>query len=125
MLLDEVTNSESRRYTVAVVGRRIVGYCGAMFVIDEMHLNTIGVRTEWEGRGVAASMLDELWPAAIARGATKATLEVAVSNTRAQALYRRYGFAPVGVRKNYYPKVGEDALVLWADLVPLQESSEN
>ncbi len=52
-----------------------------------------------------------------ARGIAQATLEVAaVSNERAQALYARYGFRPVGIRKNYYERVGEDALVLWADL---------
>jgi ribosomal-protein-alanine N-acetyltransferase len=44
-------------------------------------------------------------------------LEVAVSNERAQALYARYGFMPVGVRKNYYERTHEDALILWADLV--------
>ena len=41
---------------------------------------------------------------------------MAVSNERAQKLYYRYGFRPVGVRKNYYAKQGEDALILWADL---------
>ena len=39
---------------------------------------------------------------------------MAASNERAQALYRRFGFAPVGVRKNYYPITGEDAYVMWA-----------
>ena len=37
-----------------------------------------------------------------------------MSNDAAQALYRRFGFAPVGVRRNYYPETGEDALVMWA-----------
>jgi ribosomal-protein-alanine N-acetyltransferase len=41
---------------------------------------------------------------------------VAVSNERAQALYGRYGFRPVGIRKNYYERIQEDALILWADL---------
>ena len=39
---------------------------------------------------------------------------MAAGNERAQALYRRFGFAPVGVRKGYYPKTGEDAFVMWA-----------
>ena len=41
------------------------------------------------------------------------TLEVRMSNKSAQDLYRRCGFAPVGVRKNYYPESNEDALVMW------------
>lgn len=117
MLLDEITNTESRRYTVAVEGRRIVGYLGVMFVLDELHVNTLGTAQGFEGRGIASSLLDDAWRDARARGIARATLEVATSNTRAQRLYYRYGFKPVGVRKNYYERTNEDALVLWADLV--------
>ena len=35
-------------------------------------------------------------------------------NEPAKALYRRFGFAPAGIRKNYYAEVGEDALIMWA-----------
>jgi len=116
MLLDELTNTENRRYTVAVEGGRIVGYLGVMFVLDELHVNTIGTVALAEGRGIASSLLDEAWRDASTRGIRRATLEVAVSNERAIALYYRYGFKPVGVRKKYYEKTNEDALVLWADL---------
>jgi ribosomal-protein-alanine N-acetyltransferase len=116
MLLEEITDATTRRYRVAVERGAVIGYVGAMFVMDEMHINTIGTRRGDEGRGVATSLLDELWPAARARGVSRATLEVAASNVRAQALYRRFGFAPVGVRRNYYQRTGEDALVLWAEL---------
>ena len=37
-----------------------------------------------------------------------------MGNAPAQALYRRFGFAPVGVRKNYYAETGEDAIIMWA-----------
>ena len=115
MLLDEMGNPATRRYTVAVEGGHVIGYLGVMFVIDELHVNTIGVREADEGRGVARSLLDEAFADARARGVVRATLEVAASNTRAQRLYFRYGFKPVGVRKNYYEKSREDALVLWND----------
>ena len=36
-----------------------------------------------------------------------------MSNKGAQEMYRRFGFAPVGVRKNYYQETNEDALVMW------------
>jgi ribosomal-protein-alanine N-acetyltransferase len=116
MLLDEITNVETRRYTVAVLDKSIVGYLGVMFVMDELHVNTIGTLPGFEGRGIAASLMDDAWRDATERGIKRATLEVATSNTRAQQLYYRYGFKPVGVRKNYYERSGEDALVLWADL---------
>jgi ribosomal-protein-alanine N-acetyltransferase len=42
------------------------------------------------------------------------TLEVRVSNAAAIAMYRRFGFAPSGVRPDYYADDGEDALIMWA-----------
>jgi ribosomal-protein-alanine N-acetyltransferase len=116
ILLDEIGNTETRRYTVAVANKRIIGYLGVMFVLDELHINTIGTLPGEEGRGIATSLLDDAWSDAKDRGIKRATLEVAVSNERAIALYYRYGFAPVGVRKNYYELIKEDALILWADL---------
>jgi ribosomal-protein-alanine N-acetyltransferase len=115
MLLDEITDTETRRYTVGVEGKRIIGYLGVMYVLDELHVNTIGTLPGHEGKGVATSLMDDAWRVAKERGIVRATLEVAVTNTRAQALYFRFGFSPVGVRKNYYERTKEDALVLWAD----------
>ena len=51
---------------------------------------------------------------AIERGVTALTLEVRTGNEAAQAMYRRFGFAPAGIRRDYYPDTGEDALVMWA-----------
>jgi ribosomal-protein-alanine N-acetyltransferase len=116
ILLDEIENAETRRYTVATEKHRIVGYLGVMFVLDELHVNTIGTLPREEGRGIATSLLNDAWADARERGIRRATLEVAVSNQRAIDLYYRYGFRPVGVRKNYYEKSNEDALILWADL---------
>lgn len=118
MLLDELDQPDTRRYTVAVDEGRVLGYMGVMYAPDELHITTLGVRPGDEGRGVATSLMDDAWDDARARGVIRATLEVAVSNVRAQRLYYRYGFRPVGVRKNYYQQTGEDALVLWAELAP-------
>jgi ribosomal-protein-alanine N-acetyltransferase len=46
-------------------------------------------------------------------GVRHLSLEVAANNEPAQTLYRRFGFVPVGVRKNYYPVIGQDALIMW------------
>ena len=116
MMLDEISNAETRRYTVAVEDKKIIGYLGVMFVMDELHVNTIGTLPGYEGRGVATSLMNDAWAVAKEKGVHRATLEVAVSNTRAQELYFRFGFSPVGVRKNYYERTREDALILWAEL---------
>jgi len=49
ILLDEIENTETRRYTVAYEKNRIVGYLGVMFVLNELHINTIGTLPEEEG----------------------------------------------------------------------------
>ena len=125
MLLDEILNTKTRRYTVAVEDKLIIGYLGVMFVLDELHVNTIGTLPGHEGRGIASSLMDDAWHDAQLRGIKRATLEVATSNTRAQKFYYRYGFKPVGVRKNYYERTSEDALVLWADLPLLVSTVES
>jgi ribosomal-protein-alanine N-acetyltransferase len=125
MLLDEILNTKTRRYTVAVEDKLIIGYLGVMFVLDELHVNTIGTLPGHEGRGIASSLMDDAWHDAQLRGIKRATLEVATSNTRAQKFYYRYGFKPVGVRKNYYERTSEDALVLWADLPLLVSTLES
>ena len=58
-------------------------------------------------------MMMALIAAAVDSGAGHITLEVRMSNEGAQRLYKRFGFSPVGLRKNYYKD--EDALVMWAN----------
>jgi hypothetical protein len=61
---------------------------------------------------------------ALAVGAEQLTLEVRMSNTGAQDLYRRFGFVPGGARKAYYSDNGEDALVMWAHDIATPEYRE-
>jgi ribosomal-protein-alanine N-acetyltransferase len=92
----------------------VVGYCGLMLVGDEGHVTTLTVDPRWQRRGIGTLMLLDLARAAPGVGARHLTLEVRVGNTAAHVIYRRFGFAPAGVRKNYYPETGEDAIVMWA-----------
>ena len=57
----------------------------------------------------------ELIPQAIEMGARAVSLEVRVTNWGAQRIYARFGFRPVGIRRNYYQEVSEDALIMWTD----------
>jgi ribosomal-protein-alanine N-acetyltransferase len=114
VLRDELDDA-SRRYTKATVDGSIVGYLGLM-VLDaeaEAHVNTIATAPAAEGTGVATTLLVEALRAVVALGVRDVTLEVASRNLRAQQLYARFGFAPVGVRTGYYPRSGDDALVMW------------
>ncbi|MHB1584000.1 MAG: ribosomal protein S18-alanine N-acetyltransferase [Acidimicrobiales bacterium] len=110
----ELSLRSGRAYRVARLGRDIVGYYGLMFAVDEAHVTTIAVAPGSRRLGVASVLLLDAARVAVAQGARHLSLEVAAGNLGAQALYRRFGFAPVGVRKGYYPVTGEDAYVMWA-----------
>ena len=114
----ELAQHESRHYVVAVDGDRIVGYAGLAVTDDEGYVQTIGVATEAQRRGIGSALMTELMGAAAARCATRVGLEVRTDNTAAHELYRRFGFAPVGVRRGYYQPSGADALVMMTDRVP-------
>jgi len=110
----ELALRRGRSYRVARAAKALAGYRGLMFVDDEAHVTTIAVAPDFQRRGVATVMLLDIVGDALAEGKRHLSLEVAAGNQRAQALYRRFGFAPVGVRKGYYPVTGEDAYVMWA-----------
>jgi ribosomal-protein-alanine N-acetyltransferase len=110
----ELAMRSTRAYFVARVGRQLVGYAGIMITLDESHVTTIAVDPTRHREKVGTRLMLQLARESIARGATAMTLEVRMSNKAAQDMYRRFGFGPVGVRKNYYQEVNEDALVMWA-----------
>ncbi len=114
VFLSELAQRSSRRYTVATIGPLVVGYSGLMIVMEDGHITTLTVDPAWHRRSIGTVLLLDQARAAPALGVRHLTLEVRTSNTSAQALYRRFGFAPVGVRPNYYPETGEDAIVMWA-----------
>jgi [ribosomal protein S18]-alanine N-acetyltransferase len=114
LFMAELALKSTRAYCVARIGRELVGYAGLMMTLDEAHVTTIAVEPKRHRAKVGTRLLLVLVREAITRGATAVTLEVRMSNVGAQDLYRRFGFEPVGVRKNYYQEVNEDALVMWA-----------
>jgi ribosomal-protein-alanine N-acetyltransferase len=123
LFMSELALRSTRAYYVARIGRDLVGYAGLMMTLDEAHVTTIAVDPRRHRSKIGTRLLLVLVREAIARGATAVTLEVRMSNHGAQDLYRRFGFEPVGVRKNYYQEVNEDALVMWANEVDQPEYS--
>jgi ribosomal-protein-alanine N-acetyltransferase len=115
LFMSELALRSSRAYYVARVDGVVVGYAGLMMSGDDGHITTIAVDPAWHRRKIATRLLLTLAREAVRRGAANLTLEVRVTNGGAQELYRRFGFAPAGIRKNYYVETNEDALVMWAN----------
>jgi ribosomal-protein-alanine N-acetyltransferase len=115
LFVSELALRSTRVYYVARVDATVVGYCGLMLAGDDAHVTTLAVDPPWQRRGIGTRLLLNAVRVATQRGARHLTLEVRVGNDPAQALYRRFGFHPAGVRKGYYVETNEDALVMWAE----------
>jgi ribosomal-protein-alanine N-acetyltransferase len=92
----------------------LAGYFVAMPGVDELHLLNITVAADWQGRGLGEGLLQAVAALGTRRGLPLLFLEVRESNHRARALYRRFGFDEVGLRRGYYPAAQgrEDAIVM-------------
>ncbi|MCF3133220.1 ribosomal protein S18-alanine N-acetyltransferase [Streptomyces olivochromogenes] len=102
----------SRRYVVAVEGHRIVGYAGLAAQGELADIQTIAVARDLQGTGLGGLLLTELLRAATAFECAEVLLECRVDNVRAQKLYERFGFEPIGFRRGYYQPGNVDALVM-------------
>ena len=106
---NELAETDSRHYVVALLGEDVVGYAGLAVFGDEAHVLTIGVTGAVQGRGVGTLLLRDLLAVA---GSRPVYLDVRVDNAVAQRLYERHGFVAVGRRRKYYQPSGTDALVM-------------
>jgi ribosomal-protein-alanine N-acetyltransferase len=109
----------TRRYLVAEVdgeetesGVRLIGYAGLATTGDQADIQTIAVARDHWGTGLGSTLLTELLSAASEFECAEVMLECRVDNVRAQKLYERFGFAPIGFRRGYYQPGNVDALVM-------------
>ncbi|MFB7052943.1 ribosomal protein S18-alanine N-acetyltransferase [Streptomyces vinaceus] len=103
----------TRRYVVAEdEAGRLVGYAGLAAAGDLADVQTIAAARDQWGTGLGARLLTDLLRAATAFECAEVLLEVRVDNTRAQKLYERFGFEPIGFRRGYYQPGNVDALVM-------------
>lgn len=115
LFIAEMTEPNNRCYLVARVDRAVVGYAGMICYGDEAHITNIAVDPQQHRRHIGSRLLLEQMTEAIEMGAQAVSLEVRVTNWGAQRMYGRFGFRPVGIRRNYYQELNEDALIMWTD----------
>lgn len=124
LFMSELNLRGARHYVAARADGAVVGYAGLMFALDEAHVTNIAVDPRWHRHKIGTRLLAHLARVAVERGARHLTLEVRVSNSAAQNMYKRFGFETEGVRKNYYADANEDALVMWARNIDSPEYAE-
>lgn len=103
----------------------ILGYLGSWMIIDEMHITTIATAKNHTRKGVAEALLIAQIFKALEHNIKALTLEVRVSNIKAQGLYEKYLFKRQGIRKRYYEDTLESALIMWTEDINSDEFQKN
>ncbi len=104
-------------YLVVEIDGRIAAYCGFWGVAGEGDIFNVAVKKEYRRQHIGETMLKALIEKGVARGITSFTLEVRSSNDPAIRLYESLGFKSAGIRKDFYTKPKEDAVIMWLDTI--------
>jgi len=119
---EEVARGARGGYSrVLIESGAVRAYSVAWFVADEGHLANLATDPVHRGRGFARAVLRDLLAEARRRGTANVWLEVRTGNAVAIRLYQAHGFRAAGIRKGYYQKEREDALVM---VLPLEAEDD-
>ena len=94
-------------------GKVLVGMCGLQNILGEADISNVAVKKEFRRQGIAEKLLGQLLEEGRKSGIYAFTLEVRSSNEAAIKLYEKFGFVTEGIRKRFYEKPVEDALIMW------------
>jgi ribosomal-protein-alanine acetyltransferase len=84
--------------------------------VDEAEVANLAVASAARGQGIGALLVQAVLDRARAMGALDCWLEVRASNAAARGLYRHLGFDDVGLRRRYYARPVEDAILMRRNL---------
>ncbi len=104
--------SDDSLFFVAAQGDAVAGFVVLRLADEEAELYNIAVDAVCRGRGIGGLLLDSVLNEAAKRRVQSVYLEVRASNEAAKRLYISRGFEAVGLRRGYYDKPKEDAIVM-------------
>ncbi len=113
-----------RRRLGAVEGPPILGFAGAWYTHEQLHLVTLAVDPQEQRRGIGLALVLAVCELAIEAELDSVALEVRASNAGALRLYERCGFRRAGCLRRYYSDNGEDAVVMLLDRLSAPEPPE-
>ena len=109
----ESMNNPAHVYVVASEEDVICGYSGMWGIAGEGQINNVAVREDFRGKGIGFEIVEFLLKEGEKQGLEAFTLEVRESNASAIYIYEKAGFKNVGIRKNFYDKPKENAVIMW------------
>ena len=98
-------------YLVCLAGEEVAGYCGLWSVLGEGNITNMAVAEKYRRNGVAEALMKEMEERGRQKDVTIFFLEVRESNDAARRLYEKMGYEQIGVRKNFYEKPAENAII--------------
>ena len=101
----------SRIFFAAYEGELFLGCCGLQQCFDQGDILTVGVHPDHRCKGIGTALMVAMLNVFAAQGGAALFLEVRASNASARALYEKFGFRQIGLRRNYYQQPAEDGLV--------------
>ena len=99
-------------YLVCLAGEEVAGYCGLWSVLGEGNITNMAVAEKYRRNGVAEALMKEMEERGRQKDVTIFFLEVRESNDAARRLYEKMGYEQIGVRKNFYEKPAENAIIM-------------
>lgn len=114
-LKDELTN-ENAHFLTALTFGRVSGYIGVIEICGEADITNVAVHPDFRRFGIGRKLLDTAENEASKRKCESITLEVRESNTAAINLYSGNGYNQIGIRKNFYEKPTENAVLMTKEL---------
>ena len=88
------------------------GYACVSFAADEASVDNIAVRSDMRHKGCGKLLLESMTDILSKKGVNRLYLEVRASNDNARFFYIKNGFSQLGIRKGFYSKPLEDAVVM-------------
>lgn len=107
----DILSPTSRWYGIAERRTgRLAAFLGAHIFSDEAEIVNVATSPDYRRLGLAEALIAELFR--LHPGLAQVFLEVRDSNAAARALYEKLGFQSYAVRRNYYEKPVEDAILM-------------
>ncbi len=110
--LEEELDNKTAYFFVALEDEKVIGYIGVSVVADSCFINNIAVFPEYRRQGVGRALIKMASLTADAMGTDFISLEVRESNYPAIAMYRSMGFEEMGMRRDFYRRPRENALIM-------------
>lgn len=114
--LYKLDNNQFNLSLVGLLDGKVISYAVSFFILDELHVSNIAVKREFRRRKIGETLLWISMQVGWEMGTQLVHLEVRKSNLQAIALYKKYQFEIVGIRKGYYQNENEDALLMSRNL---------